>query len=73
MQRNNRRHCGALVLSSDDILLIVSCIESSEKQILKELGEKALYDRLVQRYVNLVVDRIEPASTQKQATLELVN
>jgi hypothetical protein len=63
---------GSVELSSDDILFILSCIESSEKQSLKELGEKALYVRLVQRYVNLVADRTEP-STQKQATLELVN
>jgi hypothetical protein len=54
-------------------LFILSCIESSEKQNLKELGEKALYVRLVRRYVNLVADRIEPASTVKQATLEVVN
>jgi hypothetical protein len=66
--------CGALELSSDDILFILSCIESSKKQSLKELSEKALYVRLVQRYVNLAikaVDRIESASTQ--ATLELAN
>ena len=30
--------CGALELSSDDILFILSCIESSEKQSLKELS-----------------------------------
>ncbi len=65
--------CGALELSSDDILFILSCIESSERQNLKEVAEKALYVRLVQRYVKLVSDRIEPASTLKQATLEVVN
>jgi hypothetical protein len=67
--------CGALQLSSDDILFILCCIESSEKQILKELGEKALYDRLVQRYVNLVVDvsNLPQRRSRKQATLELVN
>ena len=65
--------CGALELSSDDILFILSCIESSEKQSLKELSEKALYVRLVDRYVNLVVHCIEPASMQKPATLELAS
>ena len=73
MHQKQPRVCGALELSSDDILFILSCIESSEKQSLKELSEKALYVRLVERYVNLVVDRIEPASTQKQATLELAS
>jgi hypothetical protein len=57
--------CGAIELSSDDILFILSCIESSERQNLKELGGKALYVRLVQKYVNLVTDRIEPASKLK--------
>jgi hypothetical protein len=65
--------CGALELSSDDILFILSCIESSERQDLKELDRKALYFRLLQRYVNLVIGRIEPASKQKQPTLEVVN
>ena len=65
--------CGALELSSDDVLFILSCIESSQRQNLKEVAEKALYVRLVQRYVKLVSDRIEPASTLKQATLEVVN
>jgi hypothetical protein len=65
--------CGALELSSDDILFILSCIESSERQDLKEHDRKALYFRLVQRYVNLIMGRIEPASKQKQPTLELVN
>jgi hypothetical protein len=73
MDQNNKCACGALELSSDDILFILSCIESSERQNLKELDRKALYVRLVQRYVNLVADRIEPASTLKQATLEVVN
>ena len=73
MYQKKKCACGALELSSDDILFILSCIESSEKQSLKELGEKALYVRLVQRYVNLVADRIEPASTLKHATLEVVN
>jgi hypothetical protein len=65
--------CGAIELSSDDILFILSCIESSERQNLKELGGKALYVRLVQRYVNLVTDRIEPASKLKHPTPEVVN
>ncbi|HEY8085992.1 MAG TPA: hypothetical protein VIE69_10375 [Methylophilaceae bacterium] len=73
MDREKKCACGAVELSSDDILFILSCIESSERQHLKELGGKALYVRLVQRYVNLVVDRIEPASTLKQATLEVAN
>ncbi len=63
--------CGALELSCDDILFILSCIESSQRQDLKELGGKALYVRLVQRYVNLVADRIEPLSAPRRGTLEL--
>jgi hypothetical protein len=65
--------CGALELSSDDILFILSCIESSERQSLKELSGKALYVRGVQRYVNLVVDRIEPISTPQYETQHVVN
>jgi hypothetical protein len=65
--------CGALELSSDEILFILSCIESSERQTLKELVGKALYIRLVQQYVNLVVDRIEHASTLNHPTQEVVN
>jgi hypothetical protein len=73
MQQNKKCAYDEVELSSDDILFILSCIESSEKQNLKELGEKALYVRLVQTYVNLVGDCIEPASMRKQPTLEVVN
>ena len=56
MYQNKIRARDAVELSSDDILFILSCIESSEKQSLKEFCEKALYVRLVERYVNLVGD-----------------
>jgi hypothetical protein len=52
----------AIDLSSDEILFILSCIESSDGQHLKERAKKSLYVRLVKRYVNLVTDRIEPSS-----------
>ncbi len=63
----------ALELSSDDILFILSCIESSQRQDLKELGRKALYVRLVQRYVSLVSDGIELLPAPQRETLELIN
>jgi hypothetical protein len=73
MDQNKKCACGALELSSDDILFILSCIESSERQNLKELGRKALYVRLVQIYVNLVADGIEPISTLQHETQQVVN
>jgi hypothetical protein len=72
MDRQKKCACGALELSSDDILFLLSCIESSERQDLKIRGRKALYVRLVQIYVKLNEDRFEPASTLKQSTLEVV-
>jgi hypothetical protein len=60
MRQKNQCVCDAIELSSDDVLFILSCIESSRRQNLKELSEKSLYKRLVQMYVNLVADRVEP-------------
>jgi hypothetical protein len=73
MDQKKKSACCALELSSDDILFILSCIESSERQSLKELGRKALYVRLVQRYVNLVADGIEPISTPQHEGQQIVN
>jgi hypothetical protein len=69
----NKSAYGSLELSSDDLLFILSCIESSQRQDLKELGRKALYVRLVQRYVSLVSDGIESLPVTQRGTLELVN
>ncbi len=69
----NKSVYDTLELSSDDILFILSCIESSQRQDLKELGKKALYVRLVQRYVSLISDGIEPLSASQRGTLEPVN
>jgi hypothetical protein len=68
-----KKCCGAVELSTEDILFILSCIESSERQDLKESDRKSLYVRLVQRYVKLVADGIETASERIQPTLEVVN
>ncbi len=73
MDQKKKGACGALELSSDDILFLLSCIESSERQNLKEFGGKALYVRLVQRYVNLVADRIEPITPPQHETQQIVN
>jgi hypothetical protein len=63
MYQNKKCAYSSVDLSIDDILFILSCIESSERQSLKPLAEKALYVRLVQRYINLVGNRIEAIST----------
>jgi hypothetical protein len=63
MYKNKKCAYSSVELSGNDILFILSCIESSERQSLKALDEKALYARLVQRYINLVGNRIEAIST----------
>jgi hypothetical protein len=60
MYQKKQSACKAIELTSEDILFLLSCIETSERQELKEPASEALYVRLVQRYVNLVKDRIEP-------------
>jgi hypothetical protein len=64
---HQEKECGyaAIDLSSDEILFILSCIESSDGQNIKEITKKSLYVRLVKRYVNLVTDRIEPNLTAR--------
>jgi hypothetical protein len=41
-------------------------IETSDRQDLKELANEKLYVHLVQRYVNLAKDRIDPTDTPLQ-------
>jgi hypothetical protein len=50
-------------LTGEDILFLLSCIETSDRQDLKELANKKLYVRLVQTYVNLVKDGIDLTDT----------
>jgi hypothetical protein len=54
-------------LTGEDVLFLLSCIETSDRQDLKELANEKLYVRLVQRYVNLAKDRIDPTDTPLQA------
>lgn len=63
MRQKSQCGCCAIELSGDDILFILSCIESSERQSLNTSLSKALYVRLVETYVKLVIDRIEPIHT----------
>jgi hypothetical protein len=47
-------------LTGDEVIFLLSCIETSDRQDLKEPENRKLYVHLVQKYVNLVKDRIEP-------------
>jgi hypothetical protein len=66
MSQKKQSACVAIELTSEDILFLLSCIETSERQQLKEPASEALYVRLVQRYVNLVKDRIDPVATSHE-------
>ena len=72
MYQKKQRNCMTIELTSDDVLFILSCIETSDRQDLKEPAHEKLYVHLVQRYVNLVKDRIEPIDTSFQ-TQNLAN
>jgi hypothetical protein len=60
MYQKKQSACVAIELTGKDILFLLSCIETSERQVQKKPASEALYVRLVQRYLNLVKDRIEP-------------
>ena len=66
MYKKKLSNCIVIELTGEDVLFLLSCIETSNKQDLKELANKKLYMRLVQRYVNLVKDRIDPTDTPLQ-------
>ena len=66
MYQKKQCNCVTIELTGEDTLFLLSCIETSNKQDLKELANKKLYMRLVQRYVNLVKDRIDPTDTPLQ-------
>jgi hypothetical protein len=72
MSQKKQSACTAIELTCEDILFLLSCIETSERQELKEPASAALYVRLVQRYVNLVKDRIDPVATSHEMQ-ELAN
>jgi hypothetical protein len=59
-------------LTGEDVLFLLSCIETSDRHDLKELANKKLYVRLVQRYVNLVKNGIDLTDTPLQ-TQNLAN
>jgi hypothetical protein len=72
MYQKKQRNCMTIELTSDEVLFLLSCIETSDRQDLKEPANEKLYVQLVQRYVNLVKDRIEPIDTSYQ-TQNLAN
>jgi hypothetical protein len=61
MHQTKQSNCVAVELTSEEVLFILSCIESSDRQDLKQLVIEKLYVRLVKSYVNLVINCIDPA------------
>ena len=66
MYQKKQYNCMTIELTSEDVLFLLSCIETSGRQDLKEFSNEKLYMRLVQRYANLVEDRIDPTATPHQ-------
>jgi hypothetical protein len=61
MYQNKQCNCVTIELTNEEVLFLLSCIETSDRQDLKQSTNKTLYLRLVQRYVmNLVT---EPTAT----------
>ncbi len=63
MYQKKQCNCVTIELTGEDTLFLLSCIETSARQDLKELPNEKLYVRLVQSYVNLVKNSIDPTAT----------
>ena len=72
MHQTRQSNCVTVELNSEEVLFLLSCIETSERQDLKELASEKLYVRLVKTYVNIVKDCIDPTAIPHQK-LHLAN
>jgi hypothetical protein len=59
-------------LTSEDVLFLLSCIETSDRQNLKILVNERLYVRLVNIYVNIVNDYIDPTRQMHNLANEVI-
>jgi hypothetical protein len=66
MHQTRQSNCVTVELNSEEVLFLLSCIETSERQDLKEFASEKLYVRLVKTYVNIVKDCIDPTATPHQ-------
>ena len=66
MHQTRQSNCVTVELNSEEVLFLLSCIETSARQDLKEFTSEKLYVRLVKTYVNIVKDCIDPTATPHQ-------
>jgi hypothetical protein len=66
MHQYRQSNCMTVELTGEEVLLILSCIETSDRQDLKVLANEKLYMRLVKMYVSRVKDCIDPTAEPHQ-------